>query len=289
MGPVVDGEGSCNARYDSRKASKVTYWRYWQLKGIPFLGDHSQPLFQGATVEEAIARIEFLVSNRRGLGVLHGPSGVGKSSVLRYCSSHPPVSPEMPNVLATRVSVLGMQPGELLAELATRWTGAKRGLSPATAWSLICDYFRAAERESLQTALLVDDAESCTAAAELDLARLLSMAFPLTVIVGVASEVIQSLSPWIMDRTELQIELPGWEVVQTAEFLDWTGRRLGRQQPIFTAGAVEKIQQLSQGRTRRIVQLADLALVAGAVSQMDAIDADCIEQVAWELPRSVAA
>jgi type II secretory pathway predicted ATPase ExeA len=271
------------------KDTDMSYWRYWQLNGIPFGGNQGHPLFRGSTVEEAIARIEFLITNRRGLGLLVGPSGVGKSSVLRYCASHPPVSSEISNLSATRLSVLGLQSGELLSELATRWTGVRRGQSPTAAWSLICDYFQGATRERFQNVLFIDDAESCSTPAELDLARLLSNSFPLTVVVAAASETIRSISPWLFDRTDLQIELPGWEVVQIAEFLDWTGQRLGRQQPIFTSDAVEAMHQFSQGRPRRIVQLADLALVAGAVSQMDAIDADCIQQVAWELPRTSAA
>ena len=36
-------------------------------------------------------------------------------------------------------------------------------------------------------------------------------------------------------------------------------------------------------------QIADLALVAGAVQQAQYIDHDCIEQVAFELPRTAAA
>ncbi len=267
----------------------MTYWRYWQLKGVPFSGDYSQPLFRGATVEEAIARIEFLISNRRSLGSLIGSTGVGKSSVLRFCSQNPPTGSELPNLQVLRTSLLGLQPSELLIYLASRLTGCRSTTNGVQAWNMLCDYFSAADREGTHTVVLIDDTESSTAAAEADLHRLLSMAFPLTLIFSVEKELMSAVSPLLFERAELQIELPGWEITQTNDFLMWTGQRLGRSQPMFTDEAVEKIQQLSLGRPRRIVHLADLALVAGAVSQMNVIDADCIEQVAWELPKTQAA
>ncbi|QDV22185.1 nSTAND1 domain-containing NTPase [Aureliella helgolandensis] len=267
----------------------MSYWRYWQLNGAPFSSDSVQPLFRGASVEEALARIEFLVSNRRNLGALVGPSGVGKSSLLRHCAACPPVSPEVPTLQMLRTSILGMSGGELLVDLATRLTGSRKVPVPATAWNVLCDYFQAASREGVQTVLLIDDTESSTTAAEADLSRLLSMAFPLTVIFAVESQLVSAVSRSLFERTELQIELPGWEQTQTADFLRWSFLRQGRSEPVFTAGAIERLQELSQGLPRRIVQLADLSLVAGAVSQTDLVDTDCVDQVAWELPKSLAA
>lgn len=267
----------------------MTYWRYWNLSSTPFSGDASQSLFRGATVEEAVARIEFLVTNRRHVGSLMGPSGVGKSRILRYCASNPPVCQEVPNLQTSVMSMLGLSSGELISELATRLTGSRRIGDTQLAWKTVCDHFRASERDGSHTVLLVDDTESSTAAAEDDLSRLLSMNFPLTIIFAVETQLASAVSRSLFDRTELQIELPGWEIMQTAEFLAWTCQRLGRKEPIFTDDAVQQIQQRSHGLPRRIIQLADLAMVAGAVAQMDYIDGDCIEQVAWELPKSNAA
>lgn len=265
----------------------MTYWRYWQLKSAPFTGESA--LFRGATVEEALARIEFLISNRRSVGSLLGASGVGKTSLFKYCIVNPLSGGDVPSLQILRVSMLGMSPGELLADLATRLSGARRPQDPQAAWKFVCDYFQAASREETQTVLLVDDTESCSAAAEADLMRLLAMSFPLTVIFAVESQLASAVSRNLFDRCELQIELPSWEVMQTSEYLAWLCESLGRSSPIFTDSAVERIQQLSQGIPRRIVQLTDLALVAGAVSQADCIDAECVDQVACELPKSNAA
>ncbi len=264
----------------------MTYWRYWQLSGAPFSGSG---FFRGATTDEALARIEFLVSNRRSIGSVLGVSGVGKSSLLKYCAANPPVCSDIPGLQMLRSSMLGMSAGELLCNLAERLSGNRRILDSQAAWKLICDYFQAASREETQTVLLVDDTECSTAAAEADLHRLLSMSFPLTVIFAVESQMISAVSRSMLDRCELQIELPAWDIQQTAEFLAWMSLSLGRPTPVFTDTAVDRIQELSQGIARRIVQLTDLALVAGAVAQADCIDADCVDQVSYELPKSNAA
>lgn len=185
--------------------------------------------------------------------------------------------------------MLGLQGGELIRHLAIWLTGNASAVdSSMVGWKVLCDYFRAAHREGVQTVVLVDDTESSSADAEADLCRLLSMSFPLTVVFSIETQLASAVSRALIDRVELQIDVPVWDFSQTAEFLIWTCRRLGRQEPIFTESAVQCIHQLSGGIARKIVQLADLALVAGAVSQSSYVDAHCVEQVAWELPKQVA-
>ena len=86
----------------------MSYWRYWQLNSAPFTGTN---LFRGASVEEALARIEFLVSNRRAVGSLTGVSGVGKSAVLQSCVTNPPIGNDIPNLEMIRTSLLVMTSG----------------------------------------------------------------------------------------------------------------------------------------------------------------------------------
>jgi type II secretory pathway predicted ATPase ExeA len=263
----------------------VTYWRYWRLNSAPFSNEYSQAIFMGASIEEAVARIDFLVSNRRSVGVLVGPPGVGKSSVLRYCHNHPPRSPEVPSVQVNRVSMMGLQGGEVVNQLAVWLTGDSSIQSMSDSWKSLCDYFRAAAREGVQTVLLVDDTESASNAAEADLCRLMSTSFPLTIVFAIDSEMVAQVCRSLVDRVELQIELPSWDFMQTAEFLLWSSQQLGRQDPIFTESAVQSIHQQSGGIARKVVQLADLALVAGAVAHSRFIDSTCIDQVACELPK----
>lgn len=267
----------------------MTYWRYWQLNAAPFTDDSPRAFFQGGSVQEALARIEFLIGHDRQVGTLVGDSGSGKSALLRFVGTVPTLTPQAPNVQWLYTSMLGKSEGELVGEIASRLSGRRWGGNSLDAWRELCDYFVAAEREDLRVALLVDDVESAGAGAEVDLHRLLSKPFSLTLILAVQTQLIKAVGGGLIERSELQIELPAWPASQTAEFLAHLTRSLGRAEPVFTDRAITQIHQLSQGNPRRIIQLTDLALVAGAVSQADFIDVDCIEQVAWELPNNIAA
>ena len=52
---------------------------------------------------------------------------------------------------------------------------------------------------------------------------------------------------------------------------------------IFAEPAVARLHELSHGIPRRITQLADLSLVAGAGERLAEIDADVVEAVYHEL------
>lgn len=267
----------------------MTYWRYWKLSGPPFSSDSRVGFFRGSSADEALARIEFLVENRRSVGAVVGASGVGKTSILRNFASSIPRLAGVPNIEAVRISMLGLGEGDLLVELSRFLCGGSGVSKSGSAWHRLCDYFLAATQEGTQTVLLVDDIESSSPAAEDDLNRLISVSFPLTVIFAVDSQFTASVSRSLWEHCVLQIELPAWEQVQTTVFLDWTARRLGRSTPLFSTAAAHRIHEYSGGIARRIVQLADIALVAGAVAQASIVDLDCLDQVAQELPKSSSA
>jgi general secretion pathway protein A len=57
----------------------------------------------------------------------------------------------------------------------------------------------------------------------------------------------------------------------------------GRSTPIFSEGALRRLHELTGGIPRRIKQLADLALLGGAGSNLAQIEAELIEAVYQEL------
>ena len=74
-----------------------------------------------------------------------------------------------------------------------------------------------------------------------------------------------------------------WQANETADYLRRSLAEAGRQSPVFDEPAVAKLHELSHGIPRRVSQLADLALVAGAGRQLQQIDADVVESVYQEL------
>ena len=64
------------------------YQSHWGLRESPFHEGHDpQAFYQSPTHEEALARLHFLVEQRRRLGLLLGPEGSGKSLLLELLAA----------------------------------------------------------------------------------------------------------------------------------------------------------------------------------------------------------
>ena len=66
----------------------MSYLSHWKLNRSPFsLSGSQRGVFTGGTIEEAIARLDFLADQHKKLGIILGPSGIGKSTLLNYFSA----------------------------------------------------------------------------------------------------------------------------------------------------------------------------------------------------------
>jgi type II secretory pathway predicted ATPase ExeA len=105
----------------------------------------------------------------------------------------------------------------------------------------------------------------------------------LTVVLAARSETLANVGERWLELTDLKVELTRWNAEQVCAFLVQALARTGRQTPVFSPGAVERLHEYTRGAPRHLLQLADLALIAGASSGCDWIDADTVEAVYYEL------
>ena len=81
----------------------------------------------------------------------------------------------------------------------------------------------------------------------------------------------------------MDIDLDSWKPEDTASFLASALARVGRQGPTFDESAIARLHELSGGVPRRVRQLADLALLAGAGTGQAQVSAATVEAVHEEL------
>jgi general secretion pathway protein A len=103
------------------------------------------------------------------------------------------------------------------------------------------------------------------------------------VLAGRNNEGMSKLGERLLDLAELRIDVEPWEPADTGDFLNALLAQAGRQSPVFDGPAVARLHELSHGIPRRVSQLADLALLAGAGQQLQQIDAAVVEEVYQEL------
>ena len=87
------------------------------------------------------------------------------------------------------------------------------------------------------------------------------------------------LGDHLLDLAELRIDIEPWEPADTEDYLSHSLAQAGCQTPVFDEPAVARLHELSRGIPRRVTQLADLALVAGAGRELRQIDAEVVESV----------
>ncbi|MFO0912371.1 MAG: AAA family ATPase [Pirellulales bacterium] len=266
------------------------YQEYWGFTRPAFstVGDPGW-YYLSPTHEEAQARLDFLVHQRRRLGILVGPSGVGKSMTLAHFAHRLRRRPAE----TVSLSILGMDYGEFLWRLAQKLGASTRHAAhPATAWQAVQDRLTVNHLQHLATVLLLDDADHADHDVLRAIQRLVQCeAGPqsqLTVVLSVSQGRVPLLGSRLLELAELKIELELWDLWQTTAFLQWSLEQAGRRGPVFNAAALQRIHELAEGQPRRVVQLAELALLAGAAQKVERIDDSAVSATAEQLAVAAA-
>lgn len=260
-------------------------YSYWRLKESPFrFGVDTKGFFLSGIHEEALARLEFLVEQQRRLGLLVGPAGTGKSLLLEVFAG----KMRRAGRFVVHVSAAGAKTQELLWDLLfALGRTPKPEVSIGILWRQLFDRLREARLVQIPVVILWDDVEAASEEGRQVIARLLGYTSrsegALTVVLSGRPEILSQLDSRLLDRVDLRIELASWELSETEQYLQEALTRAGRSEPIFTSEATVRLYELAQGIPRQIAQLAELALLAGAVQGIEQIDADTVEGVYQEL------
>ncbi len=258
---------------------------HWGLKVSPFRGvNDPQFYFDSPTHDEALARLLFLVENRRRLAVLLGQPGSGKSFTLEIFKSK--LKREGHDVAVINAAYLdGSAFLHTLAE--SLQLQAAGDAADFQLWRLIVDRIAVNRYRRTQLVLLVDNADEADPIVAQHLRRLIEAdAGPhaqLSIAITATPGHAQSLGNGILQLADLRIELEPWEIQDTLEYLETVLAAAGRPTPLFVTAAAARLHELSHGIPRRISQLAELALLAGAGQELETIDRHTVETVFREL------
>jgi general secretion pathway protein A len=187
-----------------------------------------------------------------------------------------------------KISLLDIEPAEMFWQIAAQW-GMSLDPTPSLAmlWRAVSDRLIEYRYQQLDAVVLLDDVDQADARTLQHVTRLactdLSPETRLSVVLSGRKEVLAKLGDRLLDLAELRIDLEPWEAADTEKCVTTLLAQAGRRSPVFAEPAVTRLHELSHGIPRRVSQLADLALLAGAGQELQQIDADVVEGVFEEL------
>jgi len=246
----------------------------------PFAGRTAAKRLSASPIHaEALARLEFLGSTPGSFGLLLGPAGSGKSAVL---SAHAEGLSRGGAAVALFCGI-GSEEAQLFHALASNLRIDVTDVA-SHAFCRVSDRLEELQLEGLTVCLLIDDLDRAAPSGIGLVERLLALpTAPLVVVAAARPESVQLIGSRLLEQAALRIDLAPWSETETEDYLRTSLASVGRNQPAFNSQAVERLYELSGGLPRRVNQLADLALLAGAGQGLSRIDADTIDAVHEEL------
>ena len=261
------------------------YEQFYGLRERPFDLTPDPRYLVGTDVHrEALSNLEYAISSRKGITLLVGEAGTGKTTVIRAAIEKQPARTlcvHLHNPALTRLEFV-----EMLA--------ARFGLSPLAHTSKTTllleleDLLRKRRDANETTVLIVDEAQSLPLELleeirlltniETNAEKLLSL-----VIAGqpeVASRFTDDSLRQLKQRIALRCELRPLNLRESVEYM--AGRIAaagGRPAQIFTREAVLLIHEHSRGIPRTINVIADNALVSGFAAQQRPVMTQLVREV----------
>jgi type II secretory pathway predicted ATPase ExeA len=259
------------------------YQAYWGLVRSPFSPAAARSALASSPVHgEALARLDFLSESHSPLGLLLGPSGSGKSALLAEFAERAGRA----GALAAHLATASADELHVLPALAEALHVAVTG-EPAALWRCVVDRLQELRFDGLAAVILLDDLDRSAAGTLSLVERLLALpSVPLTIVAAARLETVGRLGRRIVEQAALRIELSAWSEDESREHLQRSLAAAGRAQPAFEQAAARRLFELSGGMPRKVNQLAQLALLAGAGQQLPIVDVPTIDAVHQELSAS---
>lgn len=247
----------------------------------------------GPAQEEPLARLEWLIEERQRLGLVLAPSGCGKSHLAAMAVRRlGGLGAE-----ATLLSLRGLREGDWLDLLLDRLPlDPLSAAEPLRPWQKLENRLRENTLMERPTVLVLDDLHEADREALAGIERLVSAAEPrfgsLLVIATIATDAEGRLPAdprhghlmgHFFDKAAVRVELASWSEADTAAFLAWAVKRVGRSDDLFSPTASAALARLASGVPRQICQLARLAVVASDAEGLSQIDPVTVERVWREL------
>ena len=255
----------------------------------PFANEPQLDLFfEGIAATDTVARLRRAAQQRKGLAVLTGAGGVGKTMLARHFLES--LEEEMFEACLL-VPVPGVSDGAWVIDRLARQLGVETPSEDrATALAALYEQLAIVREEGRTTVVILDEAQVLAEQGVLrELRGLLNLEYEekrlLTlVLVGLPSLASAvAVEPALVDRIDLPLRLGKLGEEEAAQYLTHRIRASGGNPAILESGAVSTLVKWAGGVPRRLNALADSALFEAHMAGRVSATAGDVERAALEL------
>lgn len=265
------------------------YEHYWRMDRPAFENDHDPEFFFPARAHHgALLKLRYLLENRKGLGLLVGEHGLGKTYLTHVLERQLEALP----LRVVRVVFPLLRPDELLRYVAHQLGIATAdGGHPATTdhvLSRLETHLDELGDDGRRPVLIVDDAHLLSS----DLLQALQLLLNLQaerngfslLLVG-RSDLLPRVGrlPGLADRVAVRTALQPLTLDEARQYVAHRLRIAGLDRSVLDPAAVRAAWEHSAGQPRRLNQLCDLALLVGYADGLSSLSSIEVHAAAEEL------
>lgn len=267
----------------------MSYLEHYGLHEQPFsISVDTRFYYDSQQHENALVRLLYAASERKGLAVLVGDVGAGKTTLARRLLDQLDESEFESALLIIIHSAVTSQ--WLLKKIATQLGVERAADDTPTLLSQLSQRLMSLFEQGKKVVVLIDEAQMLNTREvmeefrgilnmEVDGQKLITF-----VLFGLpALDSALALDGPLAQRVAIRYQLRAFSETITNEYILFRLKVAGCDRNPFTAGAMAAVHRCTAGRPRLINTLCDNALLEGFLRKRDAIDEQLIQEIANDL------
>ncbi|MBI2876260.1 MAG: AAA family ATPase [Candidatus Tectomicrobia bacterium] len=262
------------------------YEEHWSLKELPFENVPDPRFFYTSTEhEEALLRLRYAISRRKGAIMLTGEVGCGKTLLSRVLT----VELAEGSYEIALIPNPTMNPSDLIREILYQLGREKSSSSKAELLESLNDELLKNMERGKETIIIVDEAQAIEDTHTLEELRLLlnfqlNDRFLMTLTLIGQPELRGKIKriPQLDQRIAIRYHLRPLSLEETARYIHSRLQVAGGSQEIFKQEAIDLVYSYTQGVPRKINNVCDMALLVGYSARANQIDERILSNVIEE-------
>ena len=257
------------------------YLEHWDLQKSPFGNvPASSAFFRSPQHEEALRRLQYAIEQRKGVAMLTGEVGCGKTTVIRALTDFL----QKDKYQFQTISNPALQPTDLIKAILLKLGGQpEHGTKTDLLDQLHRHLYQNAE-DGINTVLAIDEAHVIGNQATLDELRMLLNVqsddeFLVTLILLGQPPLLKNISELqpLKERISIKFNLEPLDIPNTLNYIVHRLKWAGASRGIFSREAILALYEFSEGLPLRINNLGDRCLLLGLMRQAPMVDSRIVQ------------